>query len=192
MSSIRRRAATSRSPLNSIFPGPGNSRSASPSARAPERGVEPVSKPGRAYHEQRKAFIHQWEVATNGRRSLESASGDQGLLFQSSYNILLTHEDKLYQGAFVASLTIPWGEARDDKSGKGGYHLVWTRDMVESAVGLLAAGDTSGPTRAVIYLAARQKEDGSFPQNFRVNGQAFWDGLQLDEVAFPILLAWRR
>jgi len=67
-------------------------------------------------------------------------------------------------GAFVASLTIPWGEARNDKSGKGGYHLVWTRDMVESAMGLLAAGDTCGPTRALIYLAARQKEDGGFPR----------------------------
>jgi glucoamylase len=123
--------------------------------------------------------------------SLHGASGDHGRLFESSYNLLLTHEDKLYQGAFVASLTIPWGEARDDKSGKGGYHLVWTRDMVESAMGLLAAGDTCGPTRALIYLAARQKEDGSFPQNFWVNGEAFWDGMQLDEVAFPILLAWR-
>jgi glucoamylase len=146
---------------------------------------------GVAYDEQRKVFIQQWEEATKSRRSLNEASGDRGRLFESSYNLLLTHEDKLYQGAFVASLAIPWGEARDDKSGKGGYHLVWTRDMVESAMGLLAAGDTCGPTRALIYLAARQKEDGSFPQNFWVNGEAYWDGMQLDEVAFPILLAWR-
>ncbi|HUZ96761.1 MAG TPA: glycoside hydrolase family 15 protein, partial [Edaphobacter sp.] len=109
----------------------------------------------------------------------------------SSYNLLLTHEDKLYQGAFIASLTIPWGEARNDKQGKGGYHLVWTRDMVESAMGLLAADDTHAPLRALIYLAARQEEDGSFPQNFWVNGNAFWKGMQLDEVAFPVLLAWR-
>jgi glucoamylase len=146
---------------------------------------------GAAYNEQRKVFIHQWEEAAKSRLSLNGASGDQGRLFESSYNLLLTHEDKLYQGAFVASLAIPWGEARDDKSGKGGYHLVWTRDMVESAMGLLAAGDTCGPTRALIYLAARQKGDGSFPQNFWVNGEAFWDGMQLDEVAFPVLLAWR-
>ncbi len=47
--------------------------------------------------------------AVNGRRPLEKASGDNGHLFEASYNLLLTHEDKLYQGAFVASLTIPWG-----------------------------------------------------------------------------------
>ena len=31
----------------------------------------------------------------------------------------------------------------------------------------------------------------AFPQNFWVNGEAFWKGMQLDEVAFPVLLAWR-
>ena len=146
---------------------------------------------GVAYKERRQVFIHQWEGAVNGRKPLEKTSGDQGRLFHSSYNLLLTHEDKLYQGAFIASLTIPWGEARNDKQGKGGYHLVWTRDMVESAMGLLAAGDTDAPLRALIYLAARQEEDGSFPQNFWVDGEAFWKGMQLDEVAFPVLLAWR-
>jgi glucoamylase len=147
---------------------------------------------GHAYIERRRLFIHQWEAASNSSKSsLKKTSGDKGRLFESSYNLLLTHEDKLYQGAFVASLTVPWGEARDDKQGKGGYHLVWTRDMVESAMGLLAAGDTRAPLRALIYLAARQEEDGSFPQNFWVDGEAFWKGMQLDEVAFPVLLAWR-
>jgi len=146
---------------------------------------------GVSYPEQRKAFMKQWEMVTKGKKSLKSSSGDGGHLYDASYNMLLTHEDKLYQGAFVASLTIPWGDARDDHSGKGGYHLVWTRDMVESAMGLLAAGEVTGPKCALIYLAARQEENGSFPQNFWVNGKAFWDGMQLDEVAFPIMLAWR-
>jgi glucoamylase len=146
---------------------------------------------GVGYEDQRKVFIDQWKAAANGRKSLESVSGDKGRLFESSYNLLLTHEDKLFQGAFVASLTIPWGEARNDYEGKGGYHLVWTRDMVETAMGLLAAGNNAAPLRALIYLAARQEEDGSFPQNFWVDGEAYWKGMQLDEVAFPVLLAWR-
>ena len=58
-------------------------------------------------------------------------------------------------------------------------------------MGLLAAGGTHAPLRALIYLAARQEEDGSFPQNFWVDGKAYWKGMQLDEVAFPVLLAWR-
>jgi glucoamylase len=143
------------------------------------------------YKEHRKKFVGQWNFAAASRKPLEKASGDKGRLFHSSYNLLLTHEDKLFRGAFVASLTIPWGGARDDKQGKGGYHLVWTRDMVESALGLLAAGNAEAPLRALIYLAARQEEDGSFPQNFWVDGEAFWKGMQLDEVAFPVLLAWR-
>ena len=146
---------------------------------------------GVPYQERRKIFLDQWRAATDGRRSLGAAGKDGGRLFDSSYNLLLTHEDKLFQGAFVASLTIPWGEARGDEEGKGGYHLVWTRDLVESAMGLLAAGNTEAPLRALMYLASGQQEDGGFPQNFWVNGEAYWKGKQLDEVAFPVLLAWR-
>jgi glucoamylase len=143
------------------------------------------------YVNHRKAFLDQWNAAGDGRKALEKSSGDKGRLFESSYNLLLAHEDKTFQGAFVASLSIPWGEARNDRDGRGGYHLVWTRDMVETAMGLLAAGNTEAPLRALIYLAARQEENGSFPQNFWVDGEAYCRGMQLDEVAFPILLARR-
>jgi glucoamylase len=45
--------------------------------------------------------------------------------------------------------------------------------------------------RALIYLAASQQEDGGFAQNFWIDGDPYWRGIQLDEVAFPILLAWQ-
>ena len=90
----------------------------------------------------------------------------------------------------IASLAIPWGEAKSDQD-QGGYHLVWTRDMVNSATALLAAGDRATPLRALTYLAVAQHPDGSFAQNFWVNGDAYWSGVQLDETAFPIMLAWR-
>ena len=146
---------------------------------------------GIPYKERRQVFLRQWQAAAEGRKPLDGASGDQGRLYEASYNLLLSHEDKLYAGAFVASLSIPWGEARNDENGKGGYHLVWTRDMVESAMGLLAAGNSAAPRRALMYLAARQEEDGGFPQNFWVNGDSFRNATQLDEIAFPVLLAWR-
>jgi glucoamylase len=104
--------------------------------------------------------------------------------------VLLAHEDKTYQGAFVASLSIPWGETKDD-SDRGGYHLVWTRDMVQTATALLACGHTESPLRALIWLACVQAADGSMPQNSSISGEAYWKGVQLDEVAAPILLAWR-
>ena len=100
------------------------------------------------------------------------------------------HEDKTYSGAFIASLSIPWGYAKGDDD-LGGYHLVWTRDMVQSASALLAMGRTETALRALVYLACTQKPDGSFAQNFWVDGTPYWTGIQLDEVAFPIILAWR-
>src|SRR5262249_49170463 len=68
---------------------------------------------------------------------------------------------------------------------------VWTRDMVNAATGLLAAGNKVTPLRALIYLATIQHSHGRFPQNFWIDGTPYWGGIQLDEVAFPILLAWR-
>ena len=63
--------------------------------------------------------------------------------------------------------------------------------MANSASAMLAAGDSVTPLRALIYRAVAQLEDGGFPQNFWVDGGAYWRGIQLDEVAFPILLAWQ-
>src|SRR4026207_1625817 len=42
-------------------------------------------------------------------------------------------------GAAVASLSIPWGFSKGDDD-LGGYHLVWPRDLVETAGGFLAVG----------------------------------------------------
>ena len=111
-------------------------------------------------------------------------------MYRLSRCVLLAHEDKVFQGAIVASMSIPWGETKGDND-LGGYHLVWTRDLVQSATALLATGQTSTPLRALIWLAAIQRPDGSFPQNSWIDGTAYWSGLQLDQIAAPILLAWR-
>jgi len=145
---------------------------------------------GIPFKEHRKRYIEQWNRPCRKMLPLEKVSGDEGRLYHGSYSLLLAHEDKTYPGALIASLSIPWGEAKGDED-MGGYHLVWTRDMVNSASGLLAAGNTETPLRALIYLATSQQEDGGFPQNFWINGEPYWRGIQLDEVAFPILLAWR-
>ena len=142
------------------------------------------------FQEHHKRYTEQWERASARVLPLEKVSTDKGNLYHSSLSLLRAHEDKSYPGAFIASLSIPWGEAKGD-SDNGGYHLVWTRDMVNSASAMLAAGDSATPLRALIYLAVAQLEDGSFPQNSWLDGEAYWRGVQLDEVAFPILLAWQ-
>ncbi|MDQ2775700.1 MAG: glycoside hydrolase family 15 protein [Acidobacteriota bacterium] len=145
---------------------------------------------GTSFSEHLTRYKKQWETVSTHCRPLEKSSYDHGTLYQSSISLLLAHEDKSYPGALIASLAIPWGEAKGDRD-QGGYHLVWTRDMVNSAAALLSAGDVATPLRALIFLAVSQHDDGGFAQNFWVNGDAYWTGIQLDEVAFPIMLAWR-
>lgn len=136
----------------------------------------------------RDRFISQWHRATYPIKP--DASSDEGRLLSISHNILLAHEDKTFQGAFIASASIPWGQSKGDDD-LGGYHLVWTRDMVQSATALLALGLRETPMRALVYLICAQQPDGGFSQNFWVNGVPYWSGIQLDEVAFPLILAWR-
>jgi len=145
---------------------------------------------GFPFADQQKRFVEQWTRARRTIEPLAALSTDGGRLYHASHSLLLAHEDKTYQGATIASLSIPWGEAKGDED-LGGYHLVWTRDMVHSALGLLASGNTDLPLRALIYLACAQRPDGGFYQNFWIDGEPYQQGIQLDEVAFPILLAWR-
>lgn len=138
-----------------------------------------------------KKFVEQWHRAVPPmRQRLAEVSTDSGRLARVSHNVILTHEDKTYSGAFIASASIPWGASKSDDD-LGGYHLVWTRDMVQSATALLACGRTETVLRALVYLACTQRPDGGFAQNFWIDGTAYWTGIQLDEVAFPIILAWR-
>ncbi len=146
---------------------------------------------GIPFDNQRKRFLEQWHRTSRHMVQLEDQVGDGGNLYHRSESVLLAHEDKLYPGALIASLSIPWGDSHGDAEGKGGYHLVWTRDLVNTATGLLATENTVTPLRALIFLAIAQRPDGGFYQNFWVNGEPFWHGVQLDEVAFPVLLAWK-
>jgi glucoamylase len=138
----------------------------------------------------RDRFIEEWDRTWRGIRPLRDHSGDLGNLYHSSYSVLLAHEDKTFPGGFIASMSIPWGNAKGDED-RGGYHLVWVRDLCKIATGLLAAGDTETPLRVLVYLNASQQPDGGFPQNFWLTGDPYWMGIQLDEVSFPILLAYR-
>jgi glucoamylase len=136
-----------------------------------------------------KRFLAQW-ARVRSPEELVKASSDGGWLARISQNVLLAHEDKTFSGAFIASASIPWGASKGDLD-LGGYHLVWTRDMVQTATALLACGRSDTALRALVYLACTQRADGSFAQNFWIDGTPYWQGIQLDEVAFPIILAWR-
>jgi glucoamylase len=150
--------------------------------------LTPADPPDRENH--RKSFLDGWSAAQAGAIVPAAlVTGDNNQLYFTSRAILMAHEDKTYDGALIASLSIPWGDSSNDAN--MGYHLVWTRDMCNSATALLASGEKATALRALVFLATVQRDDGAFYQNFYVDGSPHWTGVQLDEIAFPIMLAWR-
>ncbi len=107
-------------------------------------------------------------------------------LARVSATVLRIHADRTYAGALVASLSTPWGNSTDTL---GGYHLVWPRDATLSAFALIDAGQVLDAEDILARFIATQEEDGHWAQNAYPSGIPFWNGLQLDETAFPVLLA---
>ena len=103
-----------------------------------------------------------------------------------SATVMKCHQDR--GGAIVAGLCTPWGEVKNDP---GGYHLVWPRDAIEVAFALAAIDHVDDAAVLLAFLVDKQAADGSWPQNFYPNGMVYWGGLQLDEVALPVMLAAR-
>jgi glucoamylase len=100
--------------------------------------------------------------------------------------VLRAHLDKTYPGAMVASLSVPWGYTGNER---GGYHLVWPRDLVQCAGALLAFGADQEARDTLRYLIATQNADGHWHQNQWLGGTPYWQGIQLDETAAPVMLA---
>ena len=109
-------------------------------------------------------------------------------MYRVSTAVLASHRAVDRPGALVASLSVPWGATMGDDN-LGGYHLVWPRDLVETAGGFLAAGDDKEALAILQYLREVQLASGHWPQNLWLDGRPYWPGVQMDECAFPILLA---
>ncbi|HEX5297994.1 MAG TPA: glycoside hydrolase family 15 protein [Streptosporangiaceae bacterium] len=143
------------------------------------------------------AFTQGWRAWMAGL-TLPSLTGPQlpaappglGDALRESAVVLRSHADHTVDGAYVAGLAIPWGDYANDP---GGYHMVWCRDGGETALALAAAGHADDAASVLGYLAGRQNLDGSWPRCFYVSRvPAAFDpqaAVQLDEVAFPLLLA---
>jgi len=132
-----------------------------------------------------REYVSQWRNWQKGLMPLDR--GEDHDLYRASTAMLRAHESKDFLGGVIASLSIPWGFNKGDED-LGGYHLVWPRDLVETAGGFLAAGAVGDAFRVLHYLEATQEADGRWPQNMWLDGRAYWGGSQMDEAAFPILL----
>jgi glucoamylase len=135
----------------------------------------------------RQTTISEWQTWQSNLPAIgEAVAGDRGI-YRISTAVMLTHAGKRFPGGVIASLSIPWGFAKGDED-LGGYHLVWPRDLVETAGGLMAAGALVDARRVLEFLQITQEADGHWPQNMWLDGSPYWGGLQLDETAFSILL----
>jgi glucoamylase len=108
-------------------------------------------------------------------------------LYHISAAVMRTHESKRVEGGIIASLSIPWGFSKPDDD-LGGYHLAWPRDLVEIAGGFIAMGAHEHVRRVLRYLQVTQEPDGHWSQNMWLDGRPYWQGIQMDETALPILL----
>jgi glucoamylase len=138
------------------------------------------------YAETCERYVSQWRTWQSSLLKLDEPLRQYDL-YRASTSVLRTHESKDFLGGIIASLSIPWGLNKGDED-LGGYHLVWPRDLVETAGALLAAGAVTDAVRVLRYLEATQEAAGNWAQNLWLDGRPYWGGIQMDETAFPILL----
>ena len=153
-----------------------------------EAGQQARSSLLEPYEELRRHYMAQWESWHQSLIALDQTGPPRGHdLYRASVAVLRSHESKDFLGGVIASLSIPWGFNKGDED-LGGYHLVWPRDLVETAFGFLAAGAQEDAVRVLRYLESTQEADGHWAQNMWLDGRPYWNGVQMDEAAFPILL----
>jgi glucoamylase len=131
-------------------------------------------------------YVDQWKTWQASLLSLPGSSTGNNI-YRISTSVLRVHDALHFPGGSIASLSVPWGFTKGDND-LGGYHLVWPRDMVQTAQALIACGATDATSRSLGYLECTQEADGHWPQNMWLDGSPYWKGVQMDETALPILL----
>jgi glucoamylase len=145
----------------------------------------------RGFSSARAEYSAGWRGYFSSLQSVPASADASRRTYNASVMLLAAHEDKTFRGGFVAAPGRPWAWANELQH-LPVYIAVWSRDLYEIATGLLAAGDSGAAHRSLDYLwSVQQRPDGSFPQNSRLDGEPVFGGLQMDEVAFPIVLAWQ-
>ena len=157
----------------------------------PENAVQAAGNSlKKGFDDSYRQFVGGWNDYVKTLRRVDPKYQAQ---FNMAAMLLKAHEDKTVRGANIASLTIPWGGDKNaNENTVGGYHLIWSRDLYQVATAFMALGDRDAANRALDFLFnVQQKPDGSFPQNSFLDGKPFWGSLQLDEVAYPLILSYQ-
>ena len=138
-----------------------------------------------------QAYAEGWHDYLDGLAPVPASAGQWRTEYDVSAMVIAASEDKTVRGGFIASPGRPWAWANELQH-LPVYHAVWSRDLYQHATALIAMGDVAAAERALDHLwTVQQRPDGSFPQNARLDGEPVFGGLQMDEVALPIVLAWQ-
>ncbi len=152
-----------------------------------EAGLRARTSLNRKWETALSEYLTEWKNSQKVFTNLKIKDPELSQLYKSSLMVLQSHSTKRIRGSIIASLSIPWGNS--GLPNIGGYHLIWPRDLVESAQAFIAAGDISGARHVLEYLISTQESDGHWAQCMWVNGTPYWSNVQMDETALPILLA---
>ncbi|HVW01593.1 MAG TPA: glycoside hydrolase family 15 protein, partial [Planctomycetaceae bacterium] len=152
-----------------------------------EAGLAACASLNDGFEYARVEYFRHWQEWQSELHPLEAQTSSERDLYRISAAVIRIHESKALMGGIIASLSIPWGASKGDDD-LGGYHLIWPRDLVESASALLAAGAPGDLHRILGYLRVTQEADGHWPQNMWVDSRMYWKGVQMDETALVLLL----
>ena len=103
-------------------------------------------------------------------------------------------EDKTFRGASIASPSSPWGGGPNANEADSQRLSRVSGRAIFITLRRLSTPLAIAPPRIVcstICFSVQQKPDGSFPQNSWVDGRPIGNGLQMDQVALPLVLAYQ-
>ncbi|RAW45941.1 glucoamylase [Halorubrum sp. 48-1-W] len=149
----------------------------------------------RGFEAVESAYVDTWREWLAGREYPAVVTGDPDLETQYRFALmtLAAVEDKRHDGAGIASPSVPWGETEYAEEDRGyGYNFVWSRDLYQVFTALVEVGEVERGADALAYLYNTQQDGSGFlPQNTYIDGRTRWGGEQMDNIAFPSVMAWQ-
>ncbi|MFB6188961.1 MAG: glycoside hydrolase family 15 protein, partial [Halapricum sp.] len=138
-------------------------------------------------------FARTWEsyLETLDLPDCVAENDDLRAQYKTAVMTIKAADSKNYPGAGIASPSVPWGDkVQADEPADYGYSYVWARDLYGSFTAFEAMGDIDAAIDATEYIYEYQQRDSGFiPQNTFVDGRTRWGGEQMDEIAFPAVMA---
>ncbi|MEZ3117693.1 glycoside hydrolase family 15 protein [Halobaculum sp. MBLA0147] len=142
----------------------------------------------------RERYVDTWRSFLADKPLPDAVADEERLAnqYRSALMTLRAVEDKTFVGASIASPSVPWGDAVTADVEKGyGYNFVWSRDLYQVFTAFELVDDLETAADQVAYVYNYQQDERGFiPQNTYLNGITRWGGEQMDNIAYPAVMAY--